>query len=260
MGLSGPVKGVFLLQDGGRIFKKWGVGLLIIFGRKLGMGFKLYSSMMSGLVIKVLRWFFLDCFVLLQISFLGWAIMVYGGAMPRGGKSEESMAQNLYDLIRHHSCKRGIIDRWRWGLDSSGEYVVRTSYLAQLNHQQSPIGEELKNCWINCVSLNICCFVWKLVRRRLPTKDELFKRNVIVRVDEMMCIFCNNHVETIDHLFSSCDFVVSFLKGFYSWLKISVINPCSVLDLKFHMNPSEVVVVQSCGECFGSQWFGQFGL
>ncbi|KAF1866438.1 hypothetical protein Lal_00017821 [Lupinus albus] len=52
---------------------------------------------------------------------------------------EESLAQNLYDLIRHHSCKRGIIDRWRWGLDSSGEYVVRTSYLAQLNHQQSLI-------------------------------------------------------------------------------------------------------------------------
>ncbi|KAF1863278.1 hypothetical protein Lal_00031363 [Lupinus albus] len=51
-----------------------------------------------------------------------------------------------------------------------------------------------------------CCFVWKLIRRRLPTKDELFKRNVIVRVDEMIWMFCNNHVETIDHLFASCDF------------------------------------------------------
>ncbi|KAF1878825.1 hypothetical protein Lal_00047497 [Lupinus albus] len=130
---------------------------------------------------------------------------------------------------------RDIIDRWRWGLDSSGEYVVRTSYLAQLNHQQSLIGKELKNCWINCVLLNNCCFVWNLVRRRLPTKDELFKRNGIVRVDEMMCIFCNNHVETIDHFFSSCDFVVSIWKEFYYWLQISVINLCSVLDsLKFH--------------------------
>ncbi|KAF1876402.1 hypothetical protein Lal_00029750, partial [Lupinus albus] len=69
-----------------------------------------------------------------------------------------------------------------------------------------------------------------LIRRRLPTKDKLFKRNVIVRVDEMMCIFCNNHVETIDHLFSSCDFVASIWKEFYSWLQISVINLCSVLN------------------------------
>ncbi|KAE9603423.1 putative reverse transcriptase zinc-binding domain-containing protein [Lupinus albus] len=90
-------------------------------------------------------------------------------------------------------------------------YVV-LSYIAQLNHQQSPIGKKVNNCWINCVPLNICCFVWKLIRMGLPTNDELFKRNVIVRVDEMLCIFCNNHVEIIDHLFASCDFVVSICK------------------------------------------------
>ncbi|CAL0310617.1 unnamed protein product [Lupinus luteus] len=94
--------------------------------------------------------------------------------------------------------------------------MVKTTYLAQLNHQQSPIGKELKNCWINCVPSNICCFVWKLIRRRLPTKDELFKRNIIVRMDDIFCMFFNNHAESIDHLFISCGFASSVWNGFYS--------------------------------------------
>ncbi|KAF1875075.1 hypothetical protein Lal_00007691 [Lupinus albus] len=53
---------------------------------------------------------------------------------------------------------------WVGDNDGAGDYVVRTSYLAQLNHQQPHLGNDLKNCW-------------KLVKRRLPTKDELFKRN-----------------------------------------------------------------------------------
>ncbi|KAF1877282.1 hypothetical protein Lal_00012053, partial [Lupinus albus] len=148
---------------------------------------------------------------------------------------DESLAKNLYDLIHNHSCKRSSLDRWRWSLDASGDYVVKTAYLAQLTHQQSLIGKELTNCWINYVSLTICCFVWKLIRGRFPTWDELFKRNVIIRVDDMLCIFCNNHVETVDHLFVSCDFASSIWKCFYAWLQISVINPSLVLDsLKLH--------------------------
>ncbi|KAF1886552.1 hypothetical protein Lal_00045785 [Lupinus albus] len=127
---------------------------------------------------------------------------------------EVSLAQNLYDLIRHHSCKRCLIDRWRCGLDRSGKYV--------------------------------------LMRRRLTTNDELFKRNVIVRVDDMLCIFCNNHVETIDHLFLSCDFAASVWKGFYSWLQISVINQSFVLDsLKYH----ESIRKGNCAKLWRMFWF-----
>ncbi|KAF1894122.1 hypothetical protein Lal_00004041, partial [Lupinus albus] len=99
---------------------------------------------------------------------------------------EVSLAQNLYELIRLHSCKRGVIDRWRWGLNGFGEYV--------------------------------------LIRRRLATKDELFKRNVIVRVDDMLCIFCKNHVETIDHLFISCD-LFQVLMSLLFWILLSIMNP-----------------------------------
>ncbi|XP_019418405.1 PREDICTED: uncharacterized protein LOC109329188 [Lupinus angustifolius] len=37
---------------------------------------------------------------------------------------EESMAQNLYDLIHHFSCKRDTLDIWRWGLDNSDSFKL----------------------------------------------------------------------------------------------------------------------------------------
>ncbi|KAF1894618.1 hypothetical protein Lal_00033676, partial [Lupinus albus] len=92
----------------------------------------------------------------------------------------------------------------------------------------------------------------KLVRRRLPTKDELFKRNVIVKVEDMVCMLCNNHVETINYLFVSCDFVTSIWKGFYSWLQILVLAPNSVLDsLELH----ESICSGSCAKLWRMLWF-----
>ncbi|KAF1893851.1 hypothetical protein Lal_00002390 [Lupinus albus] len=60
---------------------------------------------------------------------IGWRRSLFG--------REESLAKNLYDLIKNHSCMRGSIDRWV--LHGSSDYTVKSSYLAQLNHQQSPI-------------------------------------------------------------------------------------------------------------------------
>ncbi|XP_019447350.1 PREDICTED: uncharacterized protein LOC109350582 [Lupinus angustifolius] len=46
---------------------------------------------------------------------------------------EEDLVRSLYVLIRNHSCTVGVGHQWRWNLDKSGFYVVRTAYLAQLN-------------------------------------------------------------------------------------------------------------------------------
>ncbi|CAL0312027.1 unnamed protein product [Lupinus luteus] len=107
----------------------------------------------------------------------------------------------------------------------------KTTYLAQVIHNNSTLDNVLKKCWISCVPSSICCFVWKLVRQRIPTKDELFKRNIIYGIDDMICVLCKNQVEIIDHLFISCDFTMSVWNGFYSWLQTSVNVPASIIEL-----------------------------
>ncbi|KAF1865944.1 hypothetical protein Lal_00041725, partial [Lupinus albus] len=80
----------------------------------------------------------------------------------------ESLAQNLDDLIHRHSCKRDILDSWRWSLDGSGDYVVRTSYLAQLNHQQPPL-VSISNSVLDSLKLHEsirsvgCAKLWRML-------------------------------------------------------------------------------------------------
>ncbi|XP_019447318.1 PREDICTED: uncharacterized protein LOC109350542 [Lupinus angustifolius] len=54
---------------------------------------------------------------------------------------EETLATDLYVLIHNHSCKRNSLHTWKWGLDGSGDYVVKSGYLTQLNQQSSPLAD-----------------------------------------------------------------------------------------------------------------------
>lgn len=47
-------------------------------------------------------------------------------------------------------------------------------------------------------------FAWKLIRGRLPTKENHRKTRMRISGD---CPFCDSHPEDIDHLFRQCAFI-----------------------------------------------------
>lgn len=58
--------------------------------------------------------------------------------------------------------------------------------------------------WLKAVPLKFNVFVQRLFFNRIPTKDNLFRRQISVKIDINFSADCGR-VEDIDHLFINCD-------------------------------------------------------
>jgi len=67
-------------------------------------------------------------------------------------------------------------------------------------------------------------FAWRLLRDRLPTKDNLVLRQVLQPVDNV-CVGGCGSLETVNHLFFGCDTFSSVWFLVFQWLGISFVAP-----------------------------------
>lgn len=71
-------------------------------------------------------------------------------------------------------------------------------------------------------------FVWRLLWDRLPTKDNLIKRQI--QVDNDLCPFCHNQPESASHLFFTCGKTMAIWWEYLSWVKEDKVFHCRPLD------------------------------
>ena len=83
--------------------------------------------------------------------------------------------------------------------------------------------------WRKEVPLKVFVFAWCLLRDRLPTKDNLFRRNII-QDDARGCVARCNFNESADHLFLHCHVFGQVWYLVRHWLGFSSVNPISILD------------------------------
>ena len=72
-------------------------------------------------------------------------------------------------------------------------------------------------------------FTWRLLRQRLPTRDNLLRKGII-RQDGTSCIRGCGFSETAAHLILQCDVFGSVWYYVYQWVGISFIAPATVGD------------------------------
>ena len=84
-------------------------------------------------------------------------------------------------------------------------------------------------------------FQFKINNRILVTKSFLYKIN---KVDDGMCSFCNQHPETILHLFYYCEKVKTFWADLKTWLEIkaNIILQLTVKNLLFSKQAHNVLL------------------
>lgn len=62
-----------------------------------------------------------------------------------------------------------IFDKWRWRLDNSGSYSVRSVYEVLTKYENIQTDAASGLIWHRHVPLKVYIFAWRLLQNRLPT-------------------------------------------------------------------------------------------
>ena len=84
--------------------------------------------------------------------------------------------------------------------------------------------------WLKHIPSKVSLMVWRLLRNRLPTGDNLSRRGVL-HSDASICAAGCDVAETALHLFIKCDFSSRFWTEVWFWLGIYDVSPG---DLRNH--------------------------
>jgi len=115
-------------------------------------------------------------------------------------------------------------------LETSSVYTVRSAYKFLTVNVPVDAEVSVSQLWLKEVPLKVVLFAWRLLRDRLPTKDNLYRRNV-VGVDDQLCVGGCGEVETSSHLFLHCNVFGSVWNHIHRWIAVSSIMPCDVSSL-----------------------------
>jgi len=79
------------------------------------------------------------------------------------------------------------------------------------------------------VSLKVSILAWRLLRDRLPTKNNLLRRGVI-DAEAVMCVTGCGLEETVPHLFIHCPTFGTLWQHIRSWIGMSGVDPLNIDD------------------------------
>ncbi|XP_028188880.1 uncharacterized protein LOC114375302 [Glycine soja] len=123
------------------------------------------------------------------------------------------------------SPNAALKDYWVWGADPKGIFTTSTAYLCIKGDQ--PIGHlnrGFSQLWEIKVPPRALSFAWRLLWDRLPTKENLIRRQVVIEND--LCTFCQSQVKSASHLFFTCKKFMPMWWEFNSWVKEDRVMHC----------------------------------
>lgn len=86
-------------------------------------------------------------------------------------------------------------------MDVSKAYTVKSTYESLLSHQQVLLSNLVLehifgNSWCCKAPSKVLAFSWQLVLDRLPTRNNILRRLVILDASQITCVLCGSHDET----------------------------------------------------------------
>ncbi|GKE47580.1 RNA-directed DNA polymerase, eukaryota, reverse transcriptase zinc-binding domain protein [Tanacetum coccineum] len=112
----------------------------------------------------------------------------------------EEMLRTLTNELRHTTLSSEP-DSCMWSLSDDGLFSVAVTR----RHIDQVIlpSVNIATRWNNVLPKKVNIFIWRLRLDRLPHRLNLSKRGL--EIDFISCPICNNHVESNNHIFFSCD-------------------------------------------------------
>lgn len=83
------------------------------------------------------------------------------------------------------------VDSSRWSLDGNGIFWVHLTYVALYDYTYVISKEPIwKKIWNINIPPKVNIFIWRLMRDRLPSRENLKGRNVVIEGYITCCLFC----------------------------------------------------------------------
>ncbi|KAL8547153.1 hypothetical protein ACS0TY_006754 [Phlomoides rotata] len=111
--------------------------------------------------------------------------------------------------------------------------------------------------WMSAATRRFQSIGWKILKKRLPTRDELKKRGIIPDSQDIHCPCCGNEDELVLHLFFGCSFARKIWSEIYKWTDTPMVPH---LDPKYHLEMhSSILGRPNSDELAVSIWIATVG-
>ncbi|MCH82482.1 cysteine-rich receptor-like protein kinase, partial [Trifolium medium] len=121
---------------------------------------------------------------------------MYGIGWEEGGAAWQwRQPLRAWELEKLAECRNLLVDivlepniayLWRWRYDHDGGYNVRSAYVRLTARDHYDVDATSTLLWHQQVPVKVSILAWRLLRNRLPIKDNLAARNIIP-VDSQLC-------------------------------------------------------------------------
>nr|GEW47367.1 RNA-directed DNA polymerase, eukaryota [Tanacetum cinerariifolium] len=132
----------------------------------------------------------------------------------RGG-AEASQLDLLQESIQNVILSN-MDDRWTWDLNGEGVFRVKDVRFCLDEFFLSKAA--IATRWVKYIPIKVNIFVWKLFLDRLPTRDNMLHRGVLV--PNSLFPTCSSAQEDSSHLFFSCCMVTEVIRLICRWWNI----------------------------------------
>ncbi|GJV02489.1 RNA-directed DNA polymerase, eukaryota, reverse transcriptase zinc-binding domain protein [Tanacetum coccineum] len=135
---------------------------------------------------------------------------------PRGG-AELSQLEALQDILKDVVLSDQH-DTWIWSLDGADGFSVAS--VRQLVDSHILVVDQFATRWNRCVPIKINVFMWRLLLNKLPSRVNLDRRGI--DVGSILCPICQDDVESVYHLFFSCEMAKDLWDLLAKWWELDI--------------------------------------
>jgi hypothetical protein len=149
---------------------------------------------------------------------------------------EQTLLHDMMELINPVTLSI-VDDGWGWRPEGGDAFTVKSTY-----HLVSSLTVPeflLAPCYASLFAAVWKCpappkvrgFVWQLFHGRIPTRENLLTRRVILDGDDSSCGLCGENLETVLHLFLYCEIAMLVWMEVFAWLQIPFVLPHNLSSL-----------------------------
>ncbi|GJY14835.1 putative retrotransposon gag domain, nucleotide-binding alpha-beta plait domain protein [Tanacetum coccineum] len=144
-----------------------------------------------------------------------------------------------------------IMDRWIWSLQSSGDFTVASIRKLIDEFTLSKVSSSTR--WIKAVPIKVNVLAWKIKLDNLPTRLNISHRGM--DIDSILCLTCGKAVESIKHIFFTCQIARDILHLITRWWNIPYMEVSSYEEIqRLFIIAKWVMCHEPNSEGSGSAW------